>query len=566
MGIGQHVSFDPSWQPVNVEDVINKMEKLALPAGGSNLPNLTSPDGLRFAKDSGWLIGADFTVLGTVQLAVVFNDPNLYGILIALSGERAKGFAGLKFEILYRKITDSIGVYHIELKVPDVMRHLEFGQVSLTLPVIIVDVYTNGNFRVDFGFPKGLDFSNSFCLQVFPFIGYGGFYFALLDGDTSSRVPKITNGRFSPVIEFGIALSVGVGKTIDEGVLAGGVSVTVIGILEGGIGWFNPTDAATPKDEYYWLQGTIAITGRLYGSINFVIIQASLSVTAYASITLLIEAHQPIFIGMSVGVSVEVKIKIVFFTIHCSFKATISASFTIGSASPTPWVLDKPAKRLANQLFGDRGSVHASQRRVFASLARHDRLARMALRLAAGDLTLQWTARTVFPTPRSIPLHAMPAFTKTGSGVATILLLGIDDGIPARAGSIAEHVALSSRAAGPGVADVLEGLVRWGIANARASLGKVVETGEVDADDIALLSRSFADEATLETSVDYNDYLRDFLDLNFRFSLTAPQANAAGGDTGVVVFPMPPVVSMTAGSGPPVDFATFNAFDETTLE
>jgi LysM repeat protein len=592
IGIGQHVSFGPAFQPTNVEDVIGKLEQLALPAGGSNLPNLVSKDGLQFDKDSSWLIGADFTILQTLRLAVVFNDPNLYGLLIELSGARAKSLAGLKFEILYRKVTDTIGVYHIELKLPDAMRHIEMGEVSLTLPVIILDIYTNGNFRVDFGFPKGLDFSNSFCLQVFPFLGYGGFYFALLDGDTSSRVPKITNGRFSPVIEFGIALSVGVGKTIDEGILSGGVSVTVVGILEGVIGWFNPTDAAVPKDEYYWLQGTIAITGVLFGSINFVIIQATVSVTAYASVSLLIEAHQPILIAMSVGVTVEVSVKIVFFTIHLSFSATISASFSIGSASATPWVVDQsaggapqqlsaprglrslPSRSLvadqssvshANQLFAQRGSLHVPQRRVFAALSRHESLAAMSLRLSAGDVVLQWTARTVFATPRAITLHAMPAFTKVNGGVATILLLGIENGIDARASSLAAHVATSTADSTPGVADVLEGLTRWAIANARASLGKPVNDDLVDAEDVALLSRAFADDATLAAAVDYVANLLDFLNRNFVFSLQSPPVDDNGGDTGVSIFPMPPVLKMTAGDNAPIDFASFNSFDDTTL-
>ena len=590
IALGQHVSVGSNF--ANVEAVIQKLEQLALPAGGSNVPNLVSPDGLHFDKESSWLIGADFTILQTLRLVVVFNDPNLYGLLIELSGARAKSLAGLKFEILYRKVTDTIGVYHIELKLPDAMRHIEMGEVSLTLPIIILDIYTNGNFRVDFGFPKGLDFSNSFCLQVFPFLGYGGFYFALLDGDTSSRVPKITNGRFSPVIEFGIALSVGVGKTIDEGILSGGVSVTVVGILEGVIGWFHPTDAAVPKDEYYWLQGTIAITGVLFGSINFVIIQATLSVTAYASVSLLIEAHQPILIAMSVGVTIEVSVKIIFFTIHLSFSATISASFTIGSASATPWIVDQSAGSQGNQLsaprgarslssrslvgdqspvnhdnqlFAQRGSIHAPQRRVFAALARHERMAVMGLRLGAGDVNLQWTSRTVFASPRQITLHAMPAFTRTDAGVATVLLLGIENGIDARATSLADHVATTSDAPAPGVADVLEGLTRWAIANARASLGRPVDDGLVEADDVALLSHAFADDATLASAVDYVANLLGFLNSNFVFSIAAPAASGNGDDTGVSVFPMPPLLKMTAGTDTPIDFSVFNSFDETTL-
>src|SRR5689334_20312704 len=102
------------------------------------------------------------------------------------------------------------------------MRTLQLGAASLTLPIIDIDIYTNGNFRVDLGFPKGLDFSRSASLQLFPFVGYGGFYFAVLSGATSSRVPVISNGSFSPVLEFGIGLSLGVGKTFQAGILSGG--------------------------------------------------------------------------------------------------------------------------------------------------------------------------------------------------------------------------------------------------------------------------------------------------------------------------------------------------------
>jgi hypothetical protein len=378
-------------------------------------------------------------------------------------------------------------------------------------------------------------------------------------------VPKITNGRFDPVIEFGIALSVGVGKTIDEGVLSGGLSVVVIGIVEGAIGWFNPSDAGVEKGEYYWLQGTISIVGRLYGTINFYIIQASLSVTAYASVTLVIEAHQPILISMSVGVSIEVSVKIVFFTIHCSFSATVSASFTIGSATPTPWVVaggGNAAPRF--QLFAHRDGVYAPQQRMFAAFSRFARRELLQQRLDAGDLSLTWDVRTVFDSPRAVTLNAMPAFTQAGGGVAGILLLGIADGIPARAATLRAHVAATAGAAEPGMGDVLEGLVRWAVLNARATLGESDDT-LVSYDDVVLLARTFADDAALAEALDYGAFLNAFLGANYRFALAAPAAGAGGDDTGVAVFPMPPALTMTAGAGPAIDFAVYNGLDATTL-
>src|SRR5215216_8071279 len=109
------------------------------PVQPGQLPAFGGGDGsLSFQGNSDWLIGADLTVADTVSISAIFNDPNLYGILLKLSGEKAKIFAGLSLEILYRKVTDTIGVYHVELKLPDAMRHLAFGEVSVTLPLVVL--------------------------------------------------------------------------------------------------------------------------------------------------------------------------------------------------------------------------------------------------------------------------------------------------------------------------------------------------------------------------------------------------------------------------------------------
>ncbi|MGA7730228.1 MAG: LysM peptidoglycan-binding domain-containing protein, partial [Chloroflexia bacterium] len=416
-GLGQHIYLDlPPEKLSTVEDVMKALKASVLPSQSGQLPPF-GQNSLAFSQQSNWLIGAQFTVMDTVAISAIFNDPDLYGILIALSGEKAKVFAGLSFEILYHKVTDTIGVYHIELKLPDAMRHLEFGEVSITLPIVVLDIYTNGNFRIDFGFPKGLDFSNSFAIQVFPFVGYGGFYFALLNGSTSTRVPKITNGNFSPVIEFGIALSLGVGKTVDEGILSGGITVTVIGILQGVVGWFHPTDPS-PKETYYWIQGTIAIVGRLYAKIDFGIISASLDVTAYASVTLTIEAHQPIYIAISAGVSVRVSVKIIFFTIHLSFSAHINASFTIGSATPTPWKLASGSSASSNGMLRQlRG-----QQTLHSTVQRHAGYLRALRRSLIGtpEPLTNWPAVLVLQSLSAIATPANKGASRAG-GTTTII-------------------------------------------------------------------------------------------------------------------------------------------------
>lgn len=348
LGIGQHVSFRDTSELHTIQDVITALERSFRPelAGGNPLEK---SDTLIFNENSGWLLGAKFTVLDMVTIAAIFNDPQMYGLRISLAGERAGSFKGLEFEILYKKITDQIGLYHTELVLPDVMRYLEFGKVSITIPVIGIDIYTNGNFKIDIGFPTNGNFERSFAIQVFPFVGFGGFYLAYLEGATSRSVPVIDNGEFKPVIEFGFGLAIGVGKTIHKGPLSAGLSLTVQGILEGTLAWYHPTASEEATDLYYAVQGMVGIVGELFGSLDFSIIKASVQLRASASALLVFQAYEPIIIRFEVKVEASVKIKVLFITIHFSFNWTLREQFTIGEKGLPPWRVVSDQRLLSAQ-------------------------------------------------------------------------------------------------------------------------------------------------------------------------------------------------------------------------
>ncbi|MEN2976710.1 hypothetical protein P7L78_02580 (plasmid) [Tistrella bauzanensis] len=341
MGFGQHVTLDGLTRPDSLADIIELMRQQLTPMDDPFRNPLDQPSGnkLHFDENSQWLIGLDITLMGTVTVKLVMNDPNLYGVLIALAGPEAGGLSGFSFELLYKKVTDDIGVFHARLQVPDMFRQLDFGVVAITLGIITVDVFTNGNFKVDLGFPHARDFSVSFGLQYGPFLGKGGIYFGLLNGATSTRVPAITNGTFSPVLELGIGLAVGIGREFNKGPLKAGLYLQVEVVFEGVLAWFHPNDAAASKAMYFWAQGTAALVGKVYGKVDFKVISIDVSFEAYAAATLTMAAYKPTLINMSVGVRVKASIKIVFVKISFSFSTSLDVSFTIGSASTTPWVL-----------------------------------------------------------------------------------------------------------------------------------------------------------------------------------------------------------------------------------
>lgn len=341
---------------------------------------------LIFNEATDWLIATRFTVLEAVELGIVFYDPELYGLVISVTGSKAAEklpiFDGLVFEILYKKINDTVGMWQIDLTLPFYIRNLQFGAVSVTLPSMKVQIFTNGDFLIDLGFPANDDFSRSFSLQMLPFVGSGGLYFGVLSSDTSEGVPKTSRGNFSPVIAFGIGLRVGMGKDLDYGVLKAGLSLTVQGVLEGVLAWYNPypqslstsslsassadqqmipagarqsisgrgrgltrsrqlAASSSGDDFYYMIQARVALVGKIYASIDLGIISANLDIEVRVSIRVTLEAYRAIeiFFTASISVSLKVKINLGLFkiTINLSFEMNLSLEFTVGSNQIAPW-------------------------------------------------------------------------------------------------------------------------------------------------------------------------------------------------------------------------------------
>lgn len=578
LGIGQHITFRNPSGLTTIDKVMSELIKGV--TGDANV--------LMFSKDSGWLIGARFTVIGTVGLTVIFNDPVMYGLLITLAGEKAAKFAGLRFEILYRRVTDTIGVYHTELTLPDAMRQLEFGAVSVTLPIVTLDIYTNGDFRIDVGFPKNGDWSRSISVDAFPFTGAGGFYFAKLSAATATSVPRIINGNFNPVIEFGLALRVGLGKTFVKGPLKAEISVTVQGIFEGVVAWFNPNDPNVQKATYFWLQATVQIVGRLYGEVDFEVIAVSVEVLVYAGVRLTVESYQPILIMLVAGVSVKAKVKIVFVTIHFSFSLTIRESFTIGSAQRTPWVLDPSASALPRAGGGGPNYTEEEQAAIDAI---NNAPAKSSSQLYWGSFRV-WQGTDA----KAIDLFFQPAFTEglssdTGlvpaegspapavsADVKGVALLFVENAIPVDAASHADYT--PDPDADSDTLDfnrLVEAMFAWAVRAYYTDAGSIpdIEEGDDEADfsyylqfknvaldDLrALLTMLEPATDTSESSLFTFDQLVTFLKANFAFTLTDRREEASA-----TIFPMFPQLKLTTTDiATAIEFADFNRVDSQDL-
>ena len=403
LALGQHVALGDLKNINKVQEAIDLMAK-DLPAPAPTSGELSLP-AVTLDPDSSWLVGMDFGVLrlgeekqepaplalprpvGSVEDAVylpaeepaedaagyfltlqlVFNDPNLYALRLALDGAPAKIFKGLDFQILYKKVSDTVGVYMAEIALPDVMRQLKLGTFNITLPIFAIQVYTNGDFMVDIGFPWNQDFSRSLTFQgiiitpvgiPLPIMGSAGLYFGKLSSATTDRVPQSQDGTFNPVLVFGFGIQFGLGYSFEAGILKAGFSLTALAILEGILAKWNPYELpAGPADNtqletayYFWFRGTVGLMGKLYGSVDFAIIKAELTVDLSLIAQLTFAPYEPIQLSITAAVEVglTVTINLGLFKIHISFSfsARISQQITIQAiGGRAPWG-NGPARNL----------------------------------------------------------------------------------------------------------------------------------------------------------------------------------------------------------------------------
>ena len=139
---------------------------------------------------------------------------------------------------------------------------------------------------------------------------------------------------YASILAFGLAARLGVGKNFVAGPLKAGVSVTFFGIIQGAAGYLTggASDIFREPDALS-LQGQFGIIGELYGSLDYVIIKASVNVRLEASIgiVLLLEANTGgsilLYIEASVSVSVSVEIDLFLFSITISFSFNASFRF-----------------------------------------------------------------------------------------------------------------------------------------------------------------------------------------------------------------------------------------------
>jgi LysM repeat protein len=550
VGLGQHISPKDLTQYTDITSVVDALVAAMRPVDPAKGKPPIDPAKMRFDPSSQWLFGIDAKFMDTVALKLVFHDPDLYGILFSLSGPMAQSLAGLSVELLYKKVTDDIGVFHARLQLPDAFRKLQFGAVSVTLGILTVDIYTNGNFRVDLGFPHDRDWSPCFAVEITIFNGRGGLYFGLLNGATSNRVPRITNGTFSPVIELGVGLSIGLGRTFEKGPLKAGLYVNLVVIFEGALAWFHPDDANQGTSMYYWCRGTAGILGKIYGSVDFKIIAVDVSIEISAMATLELTAYRATTVDLELSVRANASVKILFFRISFSFSLTLRTSFILGSDTQAPWRQvpgTAPRPRLASLAALDPAPQDYKLRfdkdaKVFPD--GQFRTAHLALAPAytIAEVPVDWTGGAVPPNPD--PEYRL------------VVMLVTDNAVPVDAVTIADtqrpdvsHNAHATTASDTSFNLLTEGLFRWSL----DALGITSPTATVSLADLTELVAQLALVEAANEGFTW-DNIEGFLTNNVHVEVRGtPATREDTSDESGTPFPMIPALSWTSTDLPDPD-------------
>ncbi len=339
------------------------LDQLALTAtGGSNPKDKRMPVGDNVGENKAeeitvpavtydptrdWTIAFDVELFDILTLGLAIRDPDLAGL-------RVKVAELFDIDVLYRKLSEDLGVFSTEVALAENLRHWQFGAAGFTIPVIAFDIYTNSDWGVDIGFPHNKDFSRSFHLNIFPFTGAGGLVFRRVSGPAARLIPskgELNDGSFvpySPVTEVQLGARVGLGVAVGGGMFRAGLSLTVYMYLNGAYGRLQVPTGKTPiaKRSYILVEGIVGIMGELYGYVDFGIVRAGVHVTLWVESGVRFETDRALRLHYEVGVRVRVRVVIARVCIwRKCFEISVSFSFgtqvrieqTIGRDNTSPY-------------------------------------------------------------------------------------------------------------------------------------------------------------------------------------------------------------------------------------
>ncbi len=265
------------------------------------------------------------------------------------SGNILDVLGGLKFEITYRRLSDTVGAWSADIKLP-IPKIKMFTIAELELPSFSIIIFTDGSYKLAVGWPlpSALSFSSATPLKIWvtvptnpvpiPLVGSAGFYIAKLNKEAAAAV--FVDAGFGIVWMAGLGVTFGLGKEFDFGVGSIEAEAVAFFTVEGMLASKHGSLIQNGVD-YYWVAGTLGISVSIEGKIDLKIISASIGATADLFLGIALETSHSTPLTLTFAFKFEFKVKIVFIKITVRVKFSITLlEFTFGSGPAAQ--LDKP--------------------------------------------------------------------------------------------------------------------------------------------------------------------------------------------------------------------------------
>lgn len=379
LAIGQRVDPIRNVDVTTTKSFTDSLDKLFLPANNGapgfegadetdpkkaveKIKKVLTGGRIGFAPDRNWSIGFSAWFADRVKIGLAVRDADIYGLRVDLRKTKTDTESIFAIDVLYRKLSERLGVYSIEIVPPASLRQIDFGAVTIDLPNIGLEIFTDGGFTIDLGFPWNMNYARAFGVQVLPFIGSGGVYYRQVSGPGARLVPfgvkfqkpgdtklyeEEDQLKYFPVVEAGIAFRVGLGKEIDKGIFRAGLSLTVFATLEGGFGvlkrgpdFVKEGLTTGASNSFIAVRGLVGVMGEIYGFVDFGIVKAGVSIRLWVAYGFEFKTDHRTRLYIQVGVNVSVSVVIaririfgrrIEISISFSFATTVEFSTYLGN-------------------------------------------------------------------------------------------------------------------------------------------------------------------------------------------------------------------------------------------
>lgn len=380
LGRSYQIKTDPT-NPNVISDVFDKLNVLS-PKTVEEFAQVIFANASLYNSDAGIAFALKFK-FKSLELIAVLHDSSFYGAQIKITPEKPKppGNGGGKlltqggtalvvtaeeeekkkgfleqikdftFTIIYRKVSDTVGVWSADIYLN--LGQINVGAFQLSLPNFSISIWTNGDWRFAIGWPfegtGATPITVQFQAGPFPIIAKCGFYLGKL---SSAAAPEQFGTEFNLIWMFGLGIAAGVGKEWKSGPLKAGASL-ILGLqVQGFLASFSGKMTEDGVD-YWWWGISLSLTGNVFGKVDFEVIVVDVSLTITITIAFAIETAHSSPLTLTAQVKVKASIKILFIKISFSFETKLEIfSFTFGTgpvaklSGPTPTAVLESADKL----------------------------------------------------------------------------------------------------------------------------------------------------------------------------------------------------------------------------